>query len=118
VQKIRNLLPFSPAKEGPLRDLHKIKLIQTIADTIKPDPLVEKMRQALAQAVSIPTINPAPAAAVATGSHTTFHIIVNSTNNFAPDTKPEVATTVAGNIEKEVRRVLEKIHRDQERRKY
>jgi len=118
VQRIRNLLPFSPAKEGPLRDLHRIKLIQTIADTIKPDPLVEKMRQVLAQAVSIPTINPAPAAAVGMGSHTTFHIIVNSTNHFAPDTKPEVATTVATNIEKEVRRALERIHRDKERRKY
>jgi len=118
VQKIRNLLPFSPAKEGPLRDLHRIKLIQTIADTIKPDPLVEKMKQALAQAVSIPTINPAPAAAVGMRSHTTFHIIVNSTNNFTTDTKPEVATTVATNIEKEVRRVLAKINQDKERRKY
>ena len=117
VQKIRNLLPFSPAKEGPLRDLHRIKLIQTIADTIKPDPLVEKMRQALAQAVSIPII-PAPTAAVGMGSHTTFHIIVNSTNNFTTDTKPEVANTIAGNIEKEVRRVLAKINQDKERRKY
>jgi len=118
VQKIRNLFPFSPAKEGPLRDLHKIKLIQTIADTIKPDPLVEKMKQALAQAILIPTINPAPTGAVGMGSHTTFHIVVNSTNNFTTDTKPEVATTVATNIEKEVRRALERIHRDKERRKY
>jgi len=117
VQKIRNLLPFSPAKEGPLRDLHRIKLIQTIADTIKPDPLVEKMRQALAQAVSIPII-PAPTAAVGMGSHTTFHIIVNSTNNFTTDTKPEVANTIAGNIEKEVRRVLERINQDKKRRQY
>jgi len=47
VQRIRNLLPFSPAKEGPLRDIHRIKLIETIAETVKPDPLQEKLKSAL-----------------------------------------------------------------------
>jgi len=47
VQKIRNLLPFSPAKEGPLRELHRIKLIETIAEAIKPTPLVTAMTKAL-----------------------------------------------------------------------
>lgn len=46
VKKIRNFLPFSPAKEGPLRDIHRIKLIETIAATIKPDPLVKAMQRA------------------------------------------------------------------------
>lgn len=44
VGKIRNLLPFSPAKEGPLRDIHKIRLIETIAESIKPAALMDKMR--------------------------------------------------------------------------
>lgn len=44
VQKVRNLLPFSPAKEGPLRDIHRIRLIETIAESIKPTALLEKMR--------------------------------------------------------------------------
>ncbi|MDD3466028.1 MAG: phage tail tape measure protein [Campylobacterales bacterium] len=43
-QKIRNFLPFSPAKEGALRDIHKIKLIETIAGSIKADPMVNAMR--------------------------------------------------------------------------
>jgi TP901 family phage tail tape measure protein len=52
VQKIRNLLPFSPAKEGPLRDLNRIKIIETIASSLNPSPLVSSMTQALALAKS------------------------------------------------------------------
>ena len=65
VQRIRNLLPFSPAKEGPLRDIHKIKLIETIAEKIKPTPILNRMREALniaiAPAVKPFTPTPAPA---------------------------------------------------------
>ncbi|MBI4691693.1 MAG: hypothetical protein HY754_15750 [Nitrospirae bacterium] len=42
-QKLRNLLPFSPAKEGPLRDLNRVNIIGTIAGTMKPDPMVDAM---------------------------------------------------------------------------
>jgi len=51
-QKMRNLLPFSPAKEGPFRDLHKIKLVETIAASVKPGPLVEAMRNVAASAAN------------------------------------------------------------------
>lgn len=44
VKKIRNHLPFSPAKEGPLRDIHKIKLVETIAQSITPKPVLDAMR--------------------------------------------------------------------------
>ncbi len=47
-QKIRNFFPFSPAKDGPLRDIHRIKLIETIATTITPQPLIQSMSRALA----------------------------------------------------------------------
>ncbi|MEM5854053.1 MAG: phage tail tape measure protein [Candidatus Aenigmatarchaeota archaeon] len=46
-QKIRNLLPFSSAKEGPLAMLHKVRIIETIADTVKPQPLIKSFTQAL-----------------------------------------------------------------------
>ena len=42
VGKVRKLLPFSPAKEGPLKDLHQLKFSETIAQAIKPAPLVTK----------------------------------------------------------------------------
>jgi TP901 family phage tail tape measure protein len=63
VQKMRNLLPFSPAKEGPFRDLHKIKLVETIAAAIKPGPLVSAMRGAVSAAAGVSGPRPAFAGA-------------------------------------------------------
>ncbi len=60
VQKIRNFLPFSPAKEGPLRDIHRIKLIETIAQGIKASPLLNAMKKVLepVKAITEPLIQP------------------------------------------------------------
>ena len=44
---IRKLLPFSPAKEGPLKDLNRIRLIETIAEGLKPGILVERVKNGL-----------------------------------------------------------------------
>lgn len=44
VGKMRDYLPFSPAKVGPFRDLHKVKIVETIAATIKAAPLVNAMQ--------------------------------------------------------------------------
>jgi hypothetical protein len=41
VSKIRDHLPFSPAKVGPLKDIHKIKLVETIASSINAKPLLK-----------------------------------------------------------------------------
>jgi TP901 family phage tail tape measure protein len=54
VTKIRRFLPFSPAKEGPLMDIHRIKLVETIAEGIKPGAILGKMGQ-LAR-VMVPTL--------------------------------------------------------------
>jgi TP901 family phage tail tape measure protein len=43
VSNMRDLLPFSPAKTGPFKDLHKIKIVETIAGSIKSLPLVRAM---------------------------------------------------------------------------
>jgi len=64
VQRIRNLLPFSPAKEGPLKDINKIKLVETIAENVKPEPLKNAMSKVLDVVKNIPL--PLPAFA---GSH-------------------------------------------------
>ena len=42
-QVIRDHLPHSPAKTGPLKDLHKVKIVETIASTLKPLPLMNAM---------------------------------------------------------------------------
>lgn len=47
-QVIRDHLPHSPAKTGPLKDLHKVKIVETIASTIKPLPVKSAMNKSLA----------------------------------------------------------------------
>lgn len=49
--KIREYLPFSPAKVGPLRDIHRIRLVETIAESIKPNSLTKAMRATTAGAM-------------------------------------------------------------------
>ena len=46
-QSIRDHLPHSPAKTGPLKDLHKIKISETIATAIKPKPISSAIANAL-----------------------------------------------------------------------
>lgn len=60
VQRIRNLLPFSPAKDGPLRDLHKVKLVETVADAVRPAPLVNAMSGAAGMAMAAMAAVPPP----------------------------------------------------------
>jgi hypothetical protein len=45
-QQVRNHLPSSPAKVGPLSDIHRLKFTETIARSIKPAPMVKAMRAA------------------------------------------------------------------------
>lgn len=47
VKKIRDHLPFSPAKVGPLKDIHRIKLVETIAASIRPDSLMRAWNNTL-----------------------------------------------------------------------
>jgi TP901 family phage tail tape measure protein len=115
VQKIRNLLPFSPAKEGPLKDLHRIKLIETIADAIKPSPLIEKMQNVLSKALlPVPFMSSVSPARTPTTS-----ISVHIGNiTISASSKSDIAPSIASELEKEIRRVLEKLNVDRERRRY
>lgn len=45
--KIRQYLPFSPAKEGPLRDIHRVKLVETIAMSLRPQALIDAWHKTL-----------------------------------------------------------------------
>lgn len=49
IQGIRDYLPFSPAKVGPLKDIHRIRLMETVAEGIKPAAIVSKMNAAMGQ---------------------------------------------------------------------
>nr|WP_320132000.1 phage tail tape measure protein [uncultured Holophaga sp.] len=76
VTKIRRFLPFSPAKEGPLQDIHRIRLVETIAESIKPTALLAKMGQVAR--VMVPTLSLAmPAPGRAASAPVVIHLSVN-----------------------------------------
>lgn len=56
VKRIRDHLPFSPAKEGPLRDIMKVRLVESIADTMKPGPMMRAMRVATAATLAVASV--------------------------------------------------------------
>lgn len=55
-QKLRDHLPSSPAKTGPLSDIHRLKFAETIAQSIKPAPMVKAMRKAAAATLAAASI--------------------------------------------------------------
>ncbi len=57
VGKIWNYLPHSPAKEGPLRTLHRVRIVEEIARSIQPGPALLAMRRtAAAVAIAAPMV--------------------------------------------------------------
>ncbi|WP_297889753.1 phage tail tape measure protein [Sulfurihydrogenibium sp.] len=139
-QKIRNLLPFSPAKEGPLKDINRIKLIETIAENIKPAPLVNQFSNVLSQATSIrPLVQPVkqvlePVKAftqpliqpvkqvlepVIKASTSSTNIVINLGGvHITGKMTTDEAKVVAQDIEREIRKVLDKIQNERMRRAY
>jgi TP901 family phage tail tape measure protein len=55
LKRMRGFLPFSPAKEGPLRDLHRVRIVETIAASMRPAALGAAMtRVGMAAMVAAP----------------------------------------------------------------
>ncbi|MEM4546856.1 MAG: phage tail tape measure protein [Nitrososphaerota archaeon] len=115
VQRIRNMLPFSPAKEGPLKDIHRIKLIETIAQSIKPQPLITAMRNTLSH-ISLQTLTPAKPAFVGTSNAVNINISFGDIK--LTNAAPETAKAFASELEKQIREVLRKIDNERFRRTY
>ncbi len=61
-QMVRDHLPSSPAKVGPLSDIHRLKFAETIAQSIRPAPMVKAMRGAAAATLAAAVMS-APAMA-------------------------------------------------------
>lgn len=61
-QQVRDFFPFSPAKTGPLKDIHKLKLVETIAASVKASPLVNAVKNVASQTAN--TVAPRPAMAM------------------------------------------------------
>ena len=115
VEKVRNLLPFSPAKEGPLRDLHKIKLVETIAATIKPAPLVNATSNALSSFAGMSS--PKPQAQGALGGSINYSPTINISGAASERDRASFAEQLRAHSA-ELERMLTGIQQDEIRRSY
>lgn len=69
----RAYLPFSPAKEGAFKDLNKVKIVETIAQSINPAPLRTAMASVAMTAATIAPSTPAIASSVGGGESYTVN---------------------------------------------
>jgi TP901 family phage tail tape measure protein len=72
-QKMRDFLPFSPAKAGAFRDLHKVKIVETMISGMKTGPAVQAMRQVTGAAMNAANTGLGGARGPASGGGTTLH---------------------------------------------
>lgn len=123
IQTIRDYLPFSPAKIGPLKDIHRLKIIETIQQSIKPAKLAGTMEQAagaarsafmggIAQPVGAPALSPAG------GSGGAISVNYSPTINLSggDGTVADQITQVLNLQVDELRRMLRQIAADEARR--
>lgn len=70
---IRDFFPFSPAKRGALKDIHKVKLMETVAGSIKPGKVMSAMDTATAAIANKAKANPvlSPLAGISPNNHPT-----------------------------------------------
>ncbi len=118
VKRIRNHLPFSPAKEGPLRDINRIRIVETIADTIRPDPMVKAMRHATAATMMAVATVPG---GVAVGGEAGATINYAPVINLAPGTPADVRQQVDQALAKSqvnFERMFDQMMQQKQRRAY
>lgn len=114
VWNMRKYLPFSPAKTGPFRDLHKVQIVQTIARAIVPGPAIEAMKTTMS-VLAGGNYGLKPAAAGAGSSvRSNYNITVNLNIN-GPVSNPN---EVAKNLKPAIEKVLKDIDADRMRRRY
>jgi len=126
VAKVREFLPFSPAKTGPLTDIHRIKLVETIADSISPASLVAKMqtvagaaRSALGKGLAVGAsvlVGSSPATAGGSARSITIQINVDA-RGAAPGVQQDIERAIL-RAAPALKRELERLQGGDTRRKF
>ena len=123
VTRMRSYLPLRPARVGPLRDLNRVRILETIAQAIAPAPMHAAIRRvAAAAAITMPMmiagaampfsldIRAAKAAPAAIASSPTAAGAV--VLNYAPHVEVHAPGGDAATLEKAVMEALEKNRRE------
>lgn len=132
VSKMREYLPFSPAKTGPFKDLHRVKIVETIADSMNPAPLVRSMRTVAvagmtaiaplgnvqaAQSLPRPATPASSSAAVNQSTSAPITINYNPTIHIAGGSETDIKALLNKHKE-EIARLVEEVHRRNNRRSF
>lgn len=135
VGQIRDYLPHSPAKRGPLSDLNRVRFSETLAKAIKPAPAiaaVERVTSGMRNALSGPfssTINPMRPALSAglpaggnNGGHGTVSInyapVINVAGNASSREMGDVMRHALAELQAKLPSMLDKVAAAKKRREY
>ena len=127
VTRMRSYLPFSPARLGPLREFQNLRIVETIAESFQPAPMLAAIRRvAAAAAVTMPMMigGAAMPAAGALSSPSLPHVADSFARlagslgpgavvlNYAPHVEVHTPGGPAATLEKAVMEALEKNRRE------
>jgi len=126
VAKIRGYLPFSPAHEGPLRNLNRIRIVETIAESIRPGPALAAIRRtaaaiAIAAPIAVAPMMVAPAIAGSArggqaGGGTT--IVYSPTIHMPPGSNAADVLAVLRTHSRELKEIIDGRRTHEERREF
>lgn len=134
VGQIRDYLPHSPAKRGPLSDLNKVRFSETLAMAIKPGPAVaavervtSRMRNALSGSLSGPIVAPVrslssglPAGGGSTAGTMSLNFapVINVAGNADRQVMGDVMRQVMAELQAKLPTMLDKVAAAKKRREY
>lgn len=98
MQQVRDHLPSSPAKTGPLSDIHKLKFGETIAASIRAQPMVNAMRAASAATMAAAAITAPEVAAAGVGADAARAQVARATTAAPAASSGPVQLTFSPNI--------------------
>jgi TP901 family phage tail tape measure protein len=100
---ISDHFPHSPAKLGPLRDLNRVRIVETIAESMRPAPMLAAIRRvALVTAVAAPMMIGAGMPAMAAGAGAARGVVINYAPQITVNGGGDAAAT-----RRELRKALE-----------
>lgn len=117
VQKMRDYLPFSPAKTGPFKDLHKIKIVETIASAMKPEPAIRAMSKVI-DSVIYASPTPVPALAATGGGENSAGgggFVWSPTIHLYGSATQQDADMLSENMKLQMKRYFEELERKRKR---
>jgi TP901 family phage tail tape measure protein len=118
VKKIRDYLPFSPAKEGPFKDLHKVRIVETIAQSMKPAPMIRAIA-GVTQAARVSMNGKAPSmASSSSGSSGSGSVVIHysPTITIGGAATPETQLNFANELRKHSAELMRMIEEVQQRK--